>query len=474
MNYFMKSLRYPYLFLLVICPVICFISCSKSPEGKLIITLAPAGVYEVNTASGVNWRYIKGGQIALVDPDRPKSVRVLTKDFYSACSPDISPDVKRMLFAAQQNENDLWQIWEMELGSGKYRKITDFAGNCTDPVFVPMDKLVFTADLTKGDSSIHTGYEMFVCKNDGSAQQQITFHPHATFATTILSDGRLLTTSRQLYPSQDEQRLMVIRPDGTKSDLFYKGLLGTNIIARSREADGMLYLVESDSSRKTAVISIAYNRPLHSRKQLNSPATGDFCSVFPATDGKLLVTYRENASARYEVCMLNTNDGKIGNRIFGSEDYDVVDIIRVNKHNRPKNLPSEVDMGVKTGLLLCQDVNFTGIGIVDSDARKATQIEVLGLDSIMGIVRVEQDGSFYLKILADQPFRIRMLDDNHHVINSASPWLWLRPNERRGFVGLQQDYETAPLNQVSLAIKKDPVIIPMTISEIREKEVELE
>lgn len=474
MHHFMKSLSYPYLFLLVFCPVICFVSCSRSTEGKLIITQAPAGVYEVNTATGDNWRYIKGARIALVDPDRPKNVRVLTGDFYSACSPDISPDGKQMLFAAQQKENDLWQIWEMELGSGKYHRTTDFKGNCTDPVFLPGNKLVFTAPLQAVDSSVYPGYELFVCKSDGSATQQITFHPHANFATSILKDGRLLAASCQPFPAQDEQTLLVIRPDGTKCDLFYKGLSRTQIISRSRETEGKLYMVESDSLGKTSVISVSYNRPLHSRKQLSNLVSGDFCSVFPAGGGRLLVSYRDNASARYEVYTLNTNDGKIGNRIFESVGYDVVDVIQVMDHNRPKNLPSEVDMGVKTGLLLCQDVNFTGIGISDPRAKKATQVEVLGLDSIIGIVRVEQDGSFYLKVVADMPFRIRTLDDDHQVINDSSPWLWLRPNERRGFVGFQPDPEMAPLNQVSLAIKKDPVIIPMTISEVHEKEVELE
>lgn len=470
----MKSLKYPYLLLLVLCPVISFVSCSRSQEGKLIITQAPAGIYEVNTTTGENWRYLEGARIALVDPDRPKSVKVLTKDFYSACSPDVSPDGKRMLFAARQKENDLWQIWEMELGSGKYRKITDFKGNCTDPVFLPADKLVFTAGLYAGDSDVHQSFELFACKINGSGLQQITFHPHADFATTVLKDGRLLTNSQQLFPSKDEPLVMVMRPDGTKSDLFYKGLPDTHIASKSREALGKLYMVESDSAGKTSIVSINYNRPLHSRKQLNNKTSGDFCSVFPASDGQLLVTFRENTSARYEVFMFNTNDGIIGSRIFGSEGYDVVDVIQVNEHNRPKNLPTEVDMGVKTGLLLCQDINFTGIGLIDPEAKKATQIEVLGLDSIMGIVKVEQDGSFYLKVLADMPFRIRTLDENNHIIFDASTWLWLRPNERRGFVGLQQDPEMAPLNQVSLAIKKDPAVIPMAISEIHEKEVELE
>jgi hypothetical protein len=52
--------------------------------------------------------------------------------------------------------------------------------------------------------------------------------------------------------------------------------------------------------------------------------------------------------------------------------------------------------------------------------------------------------------------------------------LWLRPNERRGFVGFCQDEEMAPRNLVPMAVKKDPEIVPVVISDIHEKEVELE
>jgi hypothetical protein len=98
----------------------------------------------------------------------------------------------------------------------------------------------------------------------------------------------------------------------------------------------------------------------------------------------------------------------------------------------------------------------------------------MGIDSSMGIIRVEKDGSFYLKVVADQPFKIRTLDDNNQVVSGTCSWLWLRPNERRGCVGCHEDKEVAPMNQVPLAVKKEPVLIPLIMAEIQEKEVELE
>ena len=88
-------------------------------------------------------------------------------------------------------------------------------------------------------------------------------------------------------------------------------------------------------------------------------------------------------------------------------------------------------------------------------------IEVLGLDESMGIVPVEEDGSFYLKVIADTPFRLQALDDMGQVVNGPSGWLWLRPFERRGCVGCHEDPELAPKNFVPLSVKKQPVSIPL-------------
>jgi hypothetical protein len=90
------------------------------------------------------------------------------------------------------------------------------------------------------------------------------------------------------------------------------------------------------------------------------------------------------------------------------------------------------------------------------------------------VIPVENDGSFYLKVMADTPFRIRMLDKNNNIVSQPCSWLWMRPNERRGCVGCHDDPELVPFNEVPLAVRKDPVIVPVHITEIKEKIVELE
>jgi hypothetical protein len=454
------------------------LSCSQeSLEGKIIVSEVPGALAERNLVSGENWRYPNGARLVAVDPGDPSSTEVLTTDFFSACSPMVSSDGKFMVFAAQQKQNDTWQIWEMDLAKRASRKITNIQENCTDPVILPNGRVVFTSQA-KADSSV-VMHSLFSCKEDGSDVKQITFHLHANFATSIMKDGRLLTISRSLIPEQAESMIMVLRPDGTKTDLFYKNIAGSSILSRTSESpDRQLFFIETDSTSVAHgnLTCIRYNRPLHSRINLSQGIEGDFNAVGVGASGSILVSYRSSDKESFSLYEFDAAAKALGKKVYSSSGYNVTDVVWAEVQIRPKKLPSEVDMGVKTGLLMCQDINVTGVSLPgqSSLAKKAVKIEILGIDSTLGVVGVEPDGSFYLKVNADMPFRIQTLDEKGNVVQGPCDWIWIRPNERRGCVGCHEDPELAPENLVPAAVKKDPVVVPVHISGISEKEVELE
>jgi hypothetical protein len=132
-------------------------------------------------------------------------------------------------------------------------------------------------------------------------------------------------------------------------------------------------------------------------------------------------------------------------------------------------------MHVKSGLLVCQNINFLNPSEKgNGNGKKAVKIEILGIGKSLGVVNVENDGSFLIKPIADTPFRIQTLDESGKVINGPGSWIYLRPNERRGCVGCHEDMEMTPENRIALAVKKKPVIVPVHIEKIKEKKVELE
>ncbi len=150
----------------------------------------------------------------------------------------------------------------------------------------------------------------------------------------------------------------------------------------------------------------------------------------------------------------------------------MIEMVVTGKHERPKKLPSEIDTGVKTGLLLCQDIRISDKQ-TPASLSTSSRIKIVGIDSTLGYVDVAEDGSFYLKVMADRPFQIQTVDKDGNVYGTCG-WIWLRPNERRGCIGCHEDPEIVPGNKVPLAVKKSPVIIPMHINKVVEKKVTLE
>lgn len=417
-------------------------------------------------------------QIVSINPNKSGgSPEVLTGDFYSAQSPVLSFEATHLIFTARKNQNDPWQIYEMNLADSKIRQITSSDENCIDPAYLPGDRLVFSK--FSGNDTLKAGHSLFTCRLNGSDLKQITFNPDAWFGSTVLKDGRVLSVSSQLFPDKKNPLFMVLRPDGTKAELFYKSSDGNKLLTHGLETkDGRILFIESDSDKHSGgnVISISYNRPLHSRVNLTSQIQGSFYNVFPVQSGKLLVSYRKSESERYALYDFDPDNNNIGNVVYSSKDFDILDAVVVEKHERPKNLPSEVDMGVKTGLILCQDINVGDMQLSGNTTglTKISGIQVTGRDSTLGIVQVLEDGSFYLKVIADTPFKIQTIDEKGRVLNESCGWIWLRPNERRGCVGCHENPEIVPVNKVPLSVKNRPFNIPVHINKVVEKKVSLE
>jgi hypothetical protein len=480
MHWFMKIKKGTIPIRIAILSLACILiySCGRQVKpGMLILTEVPVNTKSQDYLGGESGNYLRGARISSIIPGKISSQNVLTKDFYSACSPDISFDGKSMLFAARLKQEDPWQIWEMNLDNLKSRRVTSFDENCTDPVYLPGGRLAFSR-LTVNDT-VKSAHCLYTCNPDGSGLRQITFSPADNLGTTVLKDGRLLTISHQLLPGPKDPMLIVMRPDGTKADMFYKSAEGTTLINSAHEtSDGKLIFVESRNEGLPVgeLISIAYNRPLHSRVDLTSGIDGDFCAVLPFGPDGYLVSWRKQDSGHFALYEFNPEKKLVGKMVFSDSEYSVADVALAGAHERPRKLPSEVDLQVKTGLLLCQNINCLNPQQSDnlSDSPKSSKIEILGIDTTYGVVDVEKDGSFQLKVMADTPFRIRTLDEKGNAVGGPCSWLWLRPNERRGCIGCHEDPELVPENRVSMAIRKSPVIIPVHITEVKEKIVELE
>lgn len=449
---------------------------NKRGNGLIIISRTSSSLDKPDFSTGDSWRYLSDASIVAIRSDKSgKKPVILTKDFASACSPSVSYDGKRMLFAGQLGKGDPWQVWEMDLSSRKYKKVTQCPENCIDPVYLPGDRLVFSRKFENDTTGIT--HALFTCNLDGSDCRQITFHPHADFAPIILADGRILTSTKQLFPEPGTSYLMVLRPDGTKADRFLPGPADGEILSKASETnDGRIVFVEKGDGNNGTLLSISYNRPSESRKKLTHGEKGSFHSAYYHPSGKFLVSFRPDEKGKYSLYEFDDKNNKTGKLIYGDPECNVADAVVAEPYLRPKKLPSEVDMAVKSGQLLCQDINILGPETIINavPGKKIKRIEILGIHSSMGKVEAEDDGSVYLKAVADTPFRIQTIDEEGKAVSGPGGWIWIRPNERRGCVGCHEDPERVPDNRLSLAVRKKPAIIPVHIDKIEGKSVELE
>lgn len=428
----------------------------------LIITQVPKH-QNVTASNGIDPSALPSeAKIILMDPKSPhKELLVLSKEFYSACSPDLSFDGRTIVFTGQKNEDDPWQIYEMNLSSQAYTSLTSGGESCYEPLYLPGDRILYAKDDVAMD--MKSGNALFVLSSGRDLHEQITFSPGTYRGTSLLHDGRILSLNSQLNVDSSKTQLMVMRPDGTKEMLFYKSDYYSELFGKGKEANnGMIYLLEKNKEGTGKLFSLTYNNPLHSKKWIAENSSGDFIGLDQLNSGMLLACYRTSQNDAYNLYELDPKNTDHFKPLLPSTDFSTIEVVAVEKRKVPKKIPSEVNVKEQTALLLCQDVNFIGFHADTLTARsgKAVKLEVLGLENSLGIIDVEKDGSVYLKIAADTPFKLQTLDDEGEIVNGPSSWINLRPNERRACVGCHQGNEVVPLNRQPLSVLKEPVLIP--------------
>jgi hypothetical protein len=174
-----------------------------------------------------------------------------------------------------------------------------------------------------------------------------------------------------------------------------------------------------------------------------------------------LVSYQPSEGELFGLYRFNPESKETPTLLFQGEKHLKDPILIVVMPERPRILPSAVNPGNATGLLMSQDINHSQEPVhpgITGDT-VADRIRVSTLEEELGIIEVKADGSFYLKMDADTPFRIETLNKQGETVRGPSDWIYLRPNERRGCVGCHADPELAPKNFQPLAVKEDPVVL---------------
>ena len=465
-------------------------------EDAMIVTQLPkktnqqAQTYPGRGESGADWflEFGEGARLVKVYPD--STLKELNRDFHSACDPAISFDASHILFAGKRTADDDWNIYEMDIDGSNIRQITNGIGNCRSPGYQatlytivssePWYQLTFVGMDKKDTDAYGAGSttNLYSCKLDGSEVRRLTYNLTDNMDPFIMSDGRLLFSSRHSSALDPEFAgrisLFGINIDGTDYALFQsdKGRLIKCMPCTTTK--GLAVFIESDRfrwDRAGSIGCILLRRPLHSYRPITTESDGLFRSPSPLADGRILVSRRSsNDTDTYGIYCLDPSSG-ILELVFDSPDYHDVQAKMVYPRPEPDGRSSVVTEKDPNGKLYCLDVYISDLdkpewiprgtvkrlrvleGLPDIEASGGIKVPADCCDEttsvvqrrILGEIDVDEDGSFNIEIPANIPVELQTLDADGMALRSCG-WIWARNHEPRGCIGCHEDGELTPEN----------------------------
>ena len=171
------------------------------------------------------------------------NLNVLTQEFSAAVEASLSYDGKRILFSGRRTSRESWNIWEMDLDGRNKRQITKDFGDCREPRYLATSSITppdfedkvrwitFTSNAANtwdevGPELATALYAMNLepIEGRGMVTRRSTFNLSSDFSPVVLSDGRILFTSRQRGEADKYPRgrylLLASNWDGTGVNLF--------------------------------------------------------------------------------------------------------------------------------------------------------------------------------------------------------------------------------------------------------------
>ncbi|MDZ7606659.1 MAG: hypothetical protein U5K79_13960 [Cyclobacteriaceae bacterium] len=436
--------------LLVIVALLAFMTgCSEKAvhHGTLLFTQAPGANVSVESILSGGYKYADGLRIV---QETSGSMEILTDEFTSARAPEISYDGEIMVFSGKKTTADAWQIWTLAFDTKSLTQVTSTTENCTDPVWLPDGRIAFSKQIT--DDSQVKFHALFTIDPSGCCEQRITFQPHDDMNASVMNDGRLLFSSRQVYPERGALKYLAMRPDGTKAEIFYLPDSSVNTLNRACDTGaGKIAFSETGIYR-----TINFSRPMHSQEKPLIHGVDYLQSASSMEGESIMCSILKSGSPVFGIAMINKDSQPDTSSEIHDAANHLIEAVVVRSRELPRKLPSLMNMDDPSGYIVCLNAEASTIP-ADLTYGKSSKIQVLDYTGLIGETEIESDGSFYVALPADQPLRFQTVNSEGKVVRGPSSWIWVRPSERRGCVGCHEDSEITPENVVPKAVEKAPV-----------------
>jgi hypothetical protein len=426
------------------------------PDVPVVITSAPA--YDPLAALRGADRFAKGAQLLLI---REGKADPLIPDFAATADASVSFDARTILFSGKKNAGDPWQIFELTLADHSVHPVIAASTDAVRPLYLPGRRLVFARRTPQG------GFQLVAAGLDGKDELPLTYISGGAIPTDVLADGRILFQSGFPLGSGTTAELFLVYSDGSGVE-SYRCDHGP---ATSQGRWGGRQLASGDVVFTHGATLARFTSPLAHEAPIAAPRGGAYAGAIAETSsGAWLVSARTSPAAPYALKLWKPS---LASSLIASPSpmttllsragENLVDPVLIAPRERPRQHPSALHDWNYANLLALDARQSRDGALAAAPAQvRLETLDAKGRTASLGTAPVETDGSFFVKVPADQPIRFVLLDQKSACMRQEHGWFWIRRGEQRICVGCHTGPERAAENNVPAVLLRSTIPTDLT------------
>jgi formylglycine-generating enzyme required for sulfatase activity len=407
--------------------------------------------------------------------------------------------------------NDRWQLFELDITTGKSRQITPEAYrefDSFDGCYTVDGKYIFCSTATFLGLPCTNGWDkmcgLFVYDPATGKSRQLTFDQDSNWNPVMMRNGQILYQRWEYsdLPHTYGRMLFTMNPDGTGQLAYYgsgsyfptsffgarpvpgssnNAIAGIATGHHGTSRSGRLLIVDPSKSRHdpdnvTAEIPCRGKKVEHiMRDRLADGVWPQFLQPFPLNEKYFLVTMKASPESLWGVYLVDVFNNITP--IIQKEGAGFFEAALMGESEKPALITDRIKPDSKTATVFMQDVYFGG-GLKGIPRGAVKKLRVAsysfspwnqggtpglhGLDGpcdvkrILGEVDVESDVSAMFTVPCNTPVFLQPLDSAGKALQIMRSWFTAMPGEAVSCLGCHEERNVAPVLKKTLASNRPP------------------